>query len=72
MSAKAALRRESLTIERAVGSSALGVVAVAGVTLRPKMVFTRERSWLKMLAVLRSVLMALPPRTWLCPTCASS
>lgn len=52
MSAKAALRRGSLTIEMSVGGSALGVVAVAGVALRPKMDFTRERSWLRLLAFL--------------------
>lgn len=72
MSAKAALRRGSLTIEMSVGGSALGVTVVVGVALWPKMDFTRERSWLRLLDVLRSVLMALPPRTGLCPTCASS
>lgn len=44
MAAKATLMRGLLTTERSVGGSALGVVAVAGVALRPKMDFTRERS----------------------------
>lgn len=72
MSAKAALSRGSLTDAMPMDGSASSGVLAAEVALRPKMVFTRERSWLRLLDVLRSVLMALPPRTGLCPTCASS
>lgn len=72
MSAKAALRRGSLTTERSVGGSAFGVTVVDGIALRPNMDFTRESSWLRLLAFWRSVLMALPPRSGLYPTCASS
>lgn len=50
MSAKAVLRRGSLTTERSVGGSAFGGTVVDGVALRPKMDFTRERSWLRLLA----------------------
>lgn len=49
MSAKAALRRGSLTTERPVGGSPSSGVLAAEVALRPKMVFTRERSWLRLL-----------------------
>lgn len=49
MSAKTALMRGSLTTERSVGGSALGVTVVVGVALWPKMDFTRERSWLRLL-----------------------
>lgn len=49
MSAKAALRRGSLTDAMAVGGSASSGVLAAELDLRPKMVFTRERSWLRLL-----------------------
>lgn len=49
MSAKAALRHGSLTTERSVGGSASSGVLETGVALRPKMFFTRERSWLRLL-----------------------
>ena len=51
MSAKAALSRGSLTDAMPVGGSASSGVLAAGVALRPKMVFTRERSWLRLLDV---------------------
>ena len=47
MSARAAFSRESLTTEMSVGGSMLVVALATGEALRPKMVFTRERSWLR-------------------------
>ena len=50
MSARAAFSRGLLTTEMSVGGSALVAALAAGEALRPKMVFTRESSWLRLLS----------------------
>ena len=49
MSARAAFSRGSLTTEMSVGGSALVAALAADEALRPKIVFTREKSWLRLL-----------------------